>query len=80
METPRRVPRTTTRQRNCLEVAERQRVVRLRVQEILVGGDNITIRHSIPLPGLLAHVIFFVQTVYIPAFARVIEPELVSET
>ena len=37
---------------NCLEVAERQRVVQLLAQEILVGGDNITIRHSIPLPGL----------------------------
>ena len=36
---------------NILEVAERQRVVRLLVQEILVGGDNITIRHSIPLPA-----------------------------
>ena len=34
---------------NVLEVTERQRVVRLLVQEILVGGDNITIRHSIPM-------------------------------
>ena len=33
-------------------MAERQRVVRLLVQETLVGGDNITIRHSIPLPAL----------------------------
>src|SRR5438270_795136 len=36
---------------NVLEVTERQRVVRLLVQEILVGGDNITIRHSIPMPA-----------------------------
>jgi site-specific DNA recombinase len=35
---------------NVLEVAERQRVVRLLVQEILVAGDTITIRHSIPMP------------------------------
>ena len=34
-----------------LEVAERQRVVRLLVQEILVSRDNITIRHSIPMPA-----------------------------
>ena len=32
-------------------MAERQRVVRLLVQEILVGRDNITIRHSIPMPA-----------------------------
>ena len=36
---------------NVLEVAERQRVVRLLVQEILVSGENITIRHSIPMPA-----------------------------
>ena len=36
---------------NVLEVTERQRVVRLLVQEILVGRDNITIRHSIPMPA-----------------------------
>jgi site-specific DNA recombinase len=36
---------------NVLKVAERQRVLRLRVQEILVGGDNITIRRSIPMPA-----------------------------
>jgi site-specific DNA recombinase len=36
---------------NILEVTERQRVVRLLVQEILVGGDNITIRHSLPMPA-----------------------------
>ncbi|MFZ1142302.1 MAG: hypothetical protein WAN76_24245, partial [Candidatus Sulfotelmatobacter sp.] len=43
--------RTRLRARgNVLEVTERQRVVRLLVQEILVGGDNITIRHSIPMP------------------------------
>ena len=44
--------RTRLRARgNVLEVAERQRVVRLLVQEILVGRDNITIRHSIPMPA-----------------------------
>jgi site-specific DNA recombinase len=43
--------RTRLRARgNVLEVAERQRVVRLLVHEILVSSDNITIRHSIPLP------------------------------
>jgi site-specific DNA recombinase len=36
---------------NVLEVAERQRVVRLLVHEILVSRDNITIHHSIPMPG-----------------------------
>jgi site-specific DNA recombinase len=36
---------------NVLEVKERQRVVRLLVHEILVGGDTITIRYSIPLPA-----------------------------
>jgi site-specific DNA recombinase len=36
---------------NSLEEAERQRVVRLLVQEILVGRDSITIRHSIPMPS-----------------------------
>jgi site-specific DNA recombinase len=36
---------------NVLEVKERQRVVRLLVHETLVGGDTITIRHSIPLPA-----------------------------
>jgi site-specific DNA recombinase len=36
---------------NVLEVAERQRVVRLLVGEILVDRDNITIRHSIPMPA-----------------------------
>lgn len=36
---------------NVLEVTERQRVVRLLVRKILVGGDNITIRHSIPMPA-----------------------------
>ena len=44
--------RTRLRARgNVLEVAERQRVVRLLVHEILVSSDNITIRHSIPLPA-----------------------------
>jgi site-specific DNA recombinase len=37
---------------NELAVEERQRVLRLVVREVLVGGDpdNITIRHSIPTP------------------------------
>src|SRR5579864_7725723 len=44
--------RTRLRSRgNVLEVAERQRVVRLLVREILVDRDNITIRHSIPMPA-----------------------------
>jgi site-specific DNA recombinase len=34
-----------------LDVAERQRIVRLVVKEVLVGEDDITIRHSIPLPS-----------------------------
>ena len=33
-----------------LEVRERQQIVRLLVKEILVGGDTITIRHSLPIP------------------------------
>jgi site-specific DNA recombinase len=33
-----------------LDIAERQRIVRLLVKEILVGDDTITIRHSIPIP------------------------------
>jgi len=37
---------------NSLEEADRQRVVRLLVHEILVGRDSITIRHSIPMPTL----------------------------
>ena len=44
--------RTRLRARgNVLKVTERQRVVRLLVQEILVSGENITIRHSIPMPA-----------------------------
>ena len=34
-----------------LEVADRQRVLRLVVKEVRVGPDSIVIRHSIPLPG-----------------------------
>ena len=34
-----------------LDVAERQRIVRLVVKEILVGENDITIRHSIPIPS-----------------------------
>ena len=45
--------RTRLRARaNALAEAERQRVVRLLVHEILVGRDSITIRHSIPMPAL----------------------------
>jgi site-specific DNA recombinase len=33
-----------------LDIAERQRIVRLLVKEILVGHDTIIIRHSIPIP------------------------------
>jgi site-specific DNA recombinase len=33
-----------------LDVLERQRIVRLLVKEILVDGDTIVIRHSIPAP------------------------------
>ena len=32
-----------------LDIAERQRIVRLLVKEVLVGDDTITIRHSIPI-------------------------------
>ena len=34
-----------------LSVAERQRIVRLVVKEVLVGENDITIRHSIPIPS-----------------------------
>ena len=34
-----------------LDVSERQRIVRLVVKEILVGENDITIRHSIPIPS-----------------------------
>ena len=34
-----------------LDIAERQRIVRLLVKEILVAEDKITIRHSIPIAG-----------------------------
>jgi site-specific DNA recombinase len=33
-----------------LDVAERQKILRLLTKEILVGKDTITIRHSIPIP------------------------------
>jgi len=38
---------------DALDVTEKQKIARLLVQEILVGGDTIVIRHSIPLlkPG-----------------------------
>jgi site-specific DNA recombinase len=34
---------------NTLDVIERQRIVRLVVKEILIGDDNLVIRHSIPI-------------------------------
>ena len=34
-----------------LDIAERQRIVRLLVKEVLVTEDKITIRHSIPISG-----------------------------
>jgi site-specific DNA recombinase len=34
-----------------LDVAERQRIVRLVVKEVLVAENDITIRHSIPIPS-----------------------------
>ena len=34
-----------------LDIAERQRIVRLIVKEVLVTEDKITIRHSIPISG-----------------------------
>jgi site-specific DNA recombinase len=34
---------------DALDVTEKQKIARLLVQEILVGGDTIVIRHSIPL-------------------------------
>jgi site-specific DNA recombinase len=33
-----------------LDIKERQQIVRLLVNEILVGADTLTIRHSIPIP------------------------------
>ena len=36
-----------------LDIAERQRILRLVVQEILVGSDTIRIRHSIPIANSL---------------------------
>src|SRR6202021_3093797 len=32
-----------------LSITERQRIVRLVVKEVLIGDDNIVIRHSIPI-------------------------------
>jgi len=34
---------------DALEVTEKQKIARLLIQEVLVGGDTIVIRHSIPL-------------------------------
>jgi site-specific DNA recombinase len=34
-----------------LDIAERQRIVRLLLKEVLVGDDTIVIRHSIPVPA-----------------------------
>ena len=33
-----------------LDIAVRQQILRLPVKEVLVGGDTITLRHSIPIP------------------------------
>jgi site-specific DNA recombinase len=33
-----------------LDIAARQQILRLLVKEVLVGGDTITLRHSIPIP------------------------------
>ena len=41
-------PRTVAQ---TLNVAERQRILRLLVKEILVSDDTIVIRHSIPIPA-----------------------------
>jgi site-specific DNA recombinase len=37
-----------------LDIAERQRIVRLLVKDVLVGDDTITIRHSIPISATSA--------------------------
>ena len=34
-----------------LGVAEQQRIVRLVVKDVLIGDNDITIRHSIPIPS-----------------------------
>jgi len=34
-----------------MEIAERQKILRLLVKEILVGTDTITVRHSLPIAG-----------------------------
>ena len=34
-----------------LDIAERQKVIRLVVKQIIVGADTITVQHSIPAPG-----------------------------
>jgi len=33
-----------------LDIVVRQQILRLLVKEVLVGGDTITLRHSIPIP------------------------------
>ena len=43
-------PDSAHRQKN-LDVQQRQRNVRLLVKDVLVGDDEILIRHSIPVPG-----------------------------
>jgi hypothetical protein len=37
---------------NTLDVTEHQRIVRLVVKEILIGDDNIVIRHGIPIASM----------------------------
>ena len=34
-----------------LTIKQRQEIVRLVVREVLLGDDNITVRHSIPVPN-----------------------------
>ena len=46
---PRRLPHRAARQAATATVAERQRVLRLLVKDVLVGAEKITIRHSIPV-------------------------------
>jgi site-specific DNA recombinase len=38
-----------------LDIIARRKIIRLLVKEILVGADNIIIRHSIPLANSLPH-------------------------
>ncbi len=47
----RRLPRPARHQRpRDLTVEQRQQIIRLVVREVLIGEDDVTIRHSIPVP------------------------------